>query len=166
MKSYLDKIGGDSNPEPQTEPETKTGSADYDIMKSFMRSASADTTQQYMYFNDFLLVMPNDNDIGFDGKGDQVDFIYLPGRDAGYGGRLMTIKAYDLDDDSYKEIPSYHVAGVGKNVNKRFVVIYPTDLQCDSNDAAQMAKYEELHNYVLKIKEGSEDSPLYTADSD
>lgn len=164
MKSYLDKLGGDSNAEPQTG--TAAGAEAYDIMKGFMRNASADTTQQYMYFNDFLLVMPNDGEIGFDGSGDQVDFVYLPARDAGFGGRLMSIKAYDLNDDSYRNIPSYHIAGVGPNVNKRFVVIYPTDLQCDSNDAAQMEKYKQLHEYVLKINEGSGDSPLQTADSD
>ena len=170
MKEYLDKLGKDSDPEPQPQPEPKTepetGTGDYDIMKSFMRNASADTREQYMYFNDFLLIMPNDSEIGFQGEGDHVDFMYLPGRDAGYGGNLMTIKAYDLNDDSYKNLPSYHVAGIGPNVNKRFVVIYPTDLQCDPNDSAQVAKYKELHDYVMKINEGSTDGPFYLPDSD
>ena len=67
-----------------------------------------------------------------------------------------------MNDDSYKNLPNYHVAGVGQNVNKRFIAIYPTDLQFGPNSKA---KYDELHNIVYKIQEGSADSPLQTADS-
>ena len=71
----------------------------------------------------------------------------------------------DLNDESYKNLPSYHVAGTNYNVSKRYVAIYPSDLQCDPNDSAQVAKYEELKNYVLRIQEGSDDSPLAMPDS-
>lgn len=160
MAQYLSKLkGGDSNPEPQTEPQT---SSDYDVMKSFMRNASADGKEQYMYFNDFLLVLPNDSDIGFEGKGDSVDILCIPAKNEGYAGKLVTIRAYDMNDDSYKNLPNYHVAGVGQNVHKRFIAIYPTDLQFGPNSKA---KYDELHDIVYRIQEGSADSPLQTADS-
>jgi len=160
MAQYLSRIkGGDSNPEPQTEPQTGGG---YDVMKSFMRNASADGKEQYMYFNDFLLVLPNDSDIGFEGKGDSVDILCIPAKNEGYAGKLVTIRAYDMNDDSYKNLPNYHVAGVGQNVHKRFIAIYPTDLQFGPNSKA---KYDELHDIVYKIQEGSPDSPLQTADS-
>lgn len=166
MKDYINKIGGgkDSDPEPVPD-DTKTGSDDFDIMKGFVRNASADTTQQEMYFNQFLLILPNDDDIGFKGEGDHVDFIYIPGQNSGYGGRLVTIKAYDIGDDSYKNLPNYHVAGTNYNVGKTYVAIYPSDLQCDPNDSAQTAKYEELKDYVFRIREGSADSPLAMPDS-
>ncbi len=160
MAQYLSKLqGGDSNPEPQTSPQS---SGDYDVMKSFMRNASADGKEQYMYFNDFLLVLPNDSDIGFEGKGDSVDILCIPAKNEGYAGKLVTIRAYDMNDDSYKNLPNYHVAGVGQNVHKRFIAIYPTDLQFGPNSKA---KYDELHNIVYKIQEGAADSPLQTADS-
>jgi len=160
MAQYLSRIkGGDSNPEPQTEPQT---GGDYDVMKSFMRNASSDGKEQYMYFNDFLLVLPNDSDIGFEGKGDSVDILCIPAKNEGYAGKLVTIRAYDMNDDSYKNLPNYHVAGVGQNVHKRFIAIYPTDLQFGPNSKA---KYDELHDIVYKIQEGSPDSPLQTADS-
>ena len=92
--------------------------------------------------------------------------IYTPAADAGYGGRIVTIKAYDMDDDSYKNIPSYQVAGVGRNVNKRFIAIYPSDVQYDPNDATQAAEYKELYDHTRKISEGAANSPFYTQDSD
>lgn len=153
--------------EESSEETSSAAEDDYDIMKSFVRSASQDSghTQQYMYFNGFLLIMPNDNDIGFTGKGDHVDFFYIPGENAGFGGKLVTIKAYDPSDDSYKNLPSYQVAGDGTTVNKKFVAIFPTDLQCDPNDQTQMTKYKELSDYVHGIKEGNYDGPFVLPDS-
>ena len=93
--------------------------------------------------------------------------IYLwAAQQEGYGGKLVTIRAYDLNDNSYGQLPSYHVAGVGKNAGVRFIAEYPTDVQWNPNDATQDADYRDLQAYLQKIGEGAVNSPLQTADSD
>ncbi len=165
MKSYLDKIGGgggtgqDSNPEPQT-----TG--DYDMRKGMAMEASSDTKAVYFYFNDFMITMPNKKYLGHLEEKDSVTFFHTGADTDGFGGRLVTLRAYDLNDKSYENIPNYHVAGVCRNANVRIVAIYPSDLQCDPNNSTQKAEYQELYDYVQKIGEGAANSPLQFADSD
>ena len=167
MKDYLDKLskggGGGSDPEPQPAPKT-TGEA-YDIEKNFWRNTNADGDIQYLYFNDFMLTLPNADDITYEAHGDSVDIIFVPGKNAGYGGKLVTIRAYDPDDKSYESLPSYHVAGTGANTGKRFVAIYPTDLQCSTEYESVVIRYKDLKDYLFKIGEGAVNSPLQTSDS-
>ena len=182
LKEYLDQINGGSGGQSAGGSRTDSGgtsggstggtnggsasSGDYDITKGSMRNASEDGSIQYLYFNDFMITLPNKSYIGYDNDKDSVTFYYLPGRDSGYGGRLVTIKAYDLDDNSYETLPSYHIAGTGKNVGKRFIAIFPTDAQWDTNDQTQTEEYQDLSTYLHKIGEGAVNSPLQTADSD
>lgn len=147
-------------------PGTVSSSGDYDIMDGFMKNASADGSAAYMYFNDFLLIMPNNDKYTMIDNKDEVSFYLYSAQQDGYDGKLVTIKAYDLDDDSYEQLPSYSVGGVGKNVGKRFVAIFPTDAPWNTNDAQQTADYKELSDYLHKIGEGAVNSPLQTADSD
>lgn len=168
LKSYIDRLAeemGDAG----TSGGTGSGAAssDYDITKGMMQQASDDGSIEYMYFNDFMLIMPNDSRWGWEQTDkDTVTFFLFAAKQEGYGGHLVTIKAYDLDDNSYESLPSYHVAGVGKNVNKRFIAIYPTDVQWNGQDAQQDADYRDLSSYLQKIGEGAVNSPLQTADSD
>lgn len=143
-----------------------SSSAAYDIEKGGAKQASSDGSIVYIYFNDFMMIMPNNDKYGYEASGDSVTFFLVGARQDGFDGRLVTIKAYDMDDESYKEIPSYHVAGVGKNVSKRFIAIYPTDVQWNHEDAQQEADYKDLQTYLQKIGEGAVNSPLKTADSD
>ena len=137
----------------------------YDIMEGW--EVVQDGSAMYLYGNDFLLIMPNTDDWEYrQESGDSFAIYMTEPRTEGYGGHLVTIKAYDLDDDSYLSLPSYSVAGVGKNVNKRFVAIFPTDVQFDSSNSAQSARYHELLDYVQKIGEGAVNSPFQTSDSD
>lgn len=165
LAEYLDKTGG-GNDGRDSDPEPQTSTGDYDIEKGGMKQASDDGSIVYIYFNDFMMIMPNNDKYSYVAEGDSVTFYLWAAQQEGYGGRLVTIKAYDMDDDSYKNIPSYHVAGVGKNVNKRFIAIYPTDVQWNHDDAAQEADYKDLQTYLQKIGEGAVNSPLKTADSD
>lgn len=141
------------------------GSSDYDVSKGFEKKEWQD--MQILYFNDFMMTMPGNDKWGFDMNGNSVAFYLFSAQQEGYGGRLVTIKAYDIDDMSYEELPMpYHVAGVGKNVNKRFIAIYPSDVQYNFNDAEQSADYKELYDYLQKIGEGAVNSPLQTSDGD
>ena len=165
MKSYLDKIGGGGDSDPEPQPAPKTGGGAYDITDNFAKITNADGDIQYLYFNDFMLILPNADDITYEAKGDSVDIIFVPGKNAGYGGKLVTIRAYDANDDSYKNLPNYHVGGVGPNTGKRFVAIYPSDLQVSPEFESVVIRYNELKDYLYKIGEGSVNSPLQTADS-
>ena len=143
------------------------GASDYDVSKGFTKSANTDGSIEYLYFNDFMLTMPGNEKWSFEMNGNAVTFYLFSAQQEGYGGRLVTIKAYDMDDKSYEQMPMpFQVAGVGKNVNKRFVAIYPSDVQYNFNDATQKADYEDLYNYLKKIGEGAVNSPLQTSDSD
>jgi|GEM_PF-1653148 len=142
-----------------------SGSSDYDVSKGFEKQEWQD--QQILYFNDFMMTMPDNDKWAFDMDGNAVTFYLFSAQQEGYGGRLVTIKGYDIDDKSYEELPMpYHVAGVGKNVNKRFIAIYPSDVQYNFNDKTQSADYMELFEYLQKIGEGAVNSPLQTSDSD
>ena len=135
-------------------------------MTNFSRSTNSGGDIQYLYFNDFMLTLPNADDITYEAHGDSVDIIFVPGKNAGYGGKLVTIMAYDPDDKSYESKPDYHVAGTGRNSGKRFVAVYPTDQQVSPEFESVVIRYNELKDYLYKIGEGAVNSPLQTADSD
>lgn len=148
-------------------PSGGSGASDgYDVSEGFEKVALGDGIE-YLYFNDFMLVMPDNEKYSFDMEGDSVTFYLFSAQQEGYGGRLVTIKAFDLDDTSYEDYPmEVHVAGVGQNVNKRFVAIYPSDLQYNPQDSQQAADYKDLFDHLHKIGEGAVNSPLQTSNSD
>ena len=148
-------------------PSSSSGASDsYDVSEGFETVAPGDGID-YLYFNDFMLVMPDNEKYSFDMEGDSVTFYLFSAQQEGYGGRLVTIKAFDLDDTSYEEYPmEVHVAGVGQNVNKKFVAIYPSDLQYNPQDSQQAADYKDLFDHLHKIGEGAVNSPLQTSNSD
>ena len=117
-----------------------------------------------MYFNDFLLTMPNNDKWSMEDGKDYVTIYLWSAQQEGYGGKLVTIRAYDLNDNSYEQLPSYHVAGVGKNAGVRFIAEYPTDVQWNPNDATQDADFRDRRSYREKRGEGAGNGPLQTAD--
>lgn len=138
---------------------------DFDILAGSEIKEDGDIV--YLYGNDFLLTMPNTVVWDIDQTSNDAFSIFLTdARESDYGGELVTIKAYDIDDTSYEELPAYHIAGVGQNVNKRFIAIYPTDVRWDPSDSEQEAAYRDLSGYLDGIEEGAADSPFQTADSD
>ena len=144
---------------------TTQASGVYDIKKGMETKTSSDGSIAYLYFNDFMIVMPNNDKYSFDASGDSVTFYLWAAQQEGYGGELVTIKAYDINDDSYKNLPSYSDAGIGQNVNKRFIAIFPTDAPWNTNDATQTADYKDLSEYLHKIGAGAVNSPMVTSDS-
>ena len=149
-----------------TEPAPTTEAAgDYDIAEGMELVESG--SELLLYGNDFLLIMPNNDKWGYEQTSTDCLQIYLKAaRDDGFGGNLVSIMAFDPEDTTYEEFPSYSIAGTGQNVNKTFIALFPTDVQFNPEDADQQADYEELYNHVQKIAEGMADSPFQTADSD
>ncbi|MBQ9059311.1 MAG: hypothetical protein IJ125_09025 [Atopobiaceae bacterium] len=141
-----------------------SSSADYDVSAGFEKQSW--NGLEVLYFNDFMMTMPEGDKWSFEMDGNAVTFYLFSAQQEGYGGRLVTIRAFDMDDHSFENFPmEYHVAGVGQNVNKRFVAIYPSDVQWNHNDATQEADYKDLSDYLHKIGEGAVNSPLQTSDS-
>ena len=171
LKTYIDGLL-ESAVGPKEGKQDTTGSADpfagskdYDVSKGFQKQDYQD--MEILYFNDFMITMPDNEKWSFEMNGNSVTFYLFSAQQEGYGGRLVTIVAYDIDDHSYEQLPvPYQVAGVGKNVNKRFIAVYPSDVQFNHADAAQEADYRDLYDYLKKIGEGAVNSPLQTADSD
>ena len=168
--------GGQETTEPTEEPkveetttegQTTTSTSNYNIMEGFEEKANDDGSIKYLYFNDFMIVMPGNDKWGYEAAPDNqsVTFYLKSARDSNMGGNLVTIRAYDINDNSYEGLPSYSVAGVGGTTNMRFVAQFPTDVQWDGSDAQQDADYRDLSDYVHKIGEGAVNSPVATADS-
>ncbi len=149
-----------------TETTTETGEADgYDIMEGFKLQENG--SELLLYGNDFLLIMPNDDEWGYEQTSpSNLEIYYKEAREDGFGGHLVTIMAFDPEDESYVDFPDYAVAGTGKNVNKKFIALFPTDVQFNPEDSEQEEEYMELYNHVKKISEGMANSPFQTADSD
>ena len=129
--------GGDeeTTTEPAETPTTEATEAtteavdDYDIM------ANSELEDGLLYGNDFLLVMPDDDTWGYEQTSKTSVEIYLKSaREDGYGGNLVTIMAFDPEDTSYEDFPDYSIAGYGKNVDKRFIALFPTDVQFNPED--------------------------------
>ena len=184
VMTLLAGCGGGSSTqetEPQEEPKTEesapavaeeTGTetpaaGSYDIMDGFEKKTNDDGSVEYLYFNDFMLVMPGNEKWSYEASPDKqsVTFYLYSAQQEGYGGRLVTIRAYDIDDSSYETLPSYSVAGVGGKTNKRFIAEFPTDVQWNGQDSTQDADYRDLSGYLHKIGEGAVNSPLATSDS-
>lgn len=88
-----------------------------------------------------------------------VGIYYEPAYESGIGGHLVTIKAFDWGDNSYEDFPNYTVAGVSEN--KKYIAIFPTDVQYDSS---QEAGYRKIYEHVKRIdnnKEGATDNPFF-----
>ena len=162
-----DKSIGETTEETTAEATETTAEAvsDFDILEG--EQLVENGSELLLYGNDFMLIMPNNDNWGYkkDTAG-TLDIYLKAARDSGYEGNLVTIMAFDPEDTSYEEFPDYSVAGKGQNVDKTFVALFPTDVQYDPQDEQQQADYDELYTHVKKIAEGAADSPFQTKDSD
>lgn len=78
--------------------------------------------------------------------------------EAGHGGKLVTILAYDIGDDSYDVIPEYNI--IGEKNGKVYIAAYPTDVQFDESDKKSYGDYMAVFEEVSKLKADTEDCPL------
>lgn len=87
-------------------------------------------------------------------------FIYTPAKEADYGGQFLSIRAFPWSDNSYADFPSWKIAGLSSD--KKYVAIFPTDLQFDPNDSTQVQEYHLLSDTVNLIDQNSEtgDNPF------
>lgn len=137
-----------------TEP-TEEASDEYYIADGI--TVEEENDMAVLYANGFHLTMPNTGTWTYDAETtDSLRIYYMDADSAGFGGTLVTIMAFDLDDNSYEDFPDYVVAGENKELGKRFIALFPTDVQYDPEDETQAAEYTELLNHVQTI--GSSDA--------
>lgn len=77
--------------------------------------------------------------------------------DAGIGGHIMSIQAFDPEDESYDIIPN---KVIGEKEGKKIVVTYASDVQYNINDNAQSDDYMTVRREAETIKEGGAEGPL------
>ena len=78
--------------------------------------------------------------------------------EANRGGKLVTILAYDVGDESYDVLPEYSV--IGKSGDKVYIASYPTDMQYDSSNKKAVANYLAVFDEVSRLIEDASDCPL------
>ena len=76
-------------------------------------------------------------------------FSYSTALEAGYGGKVFTIKAYDWGDNAYEDIPASFIAGLSDD--KKYVVCLATDLQYDGGSSLQREQYAEMRSYAESL---------------
>lgn len=82
-----------------------------------------------------------------------IAFGYATAIEAGYGGRVFTLRAYDWGDNSYADIPASFVMGLSEN--KKYVGYLATDLQYDSGSSLQSEQYAELRSFAESLDTNS-----------
>lgn len=91
-----------------------------------------------------------------------ISIYYTPAKEKGFGGHVVTIQAYDWGDNEYEEDPAWSLAGM--NNEKKFVALYPTDVQYDPNDPVQSEEYGRLLKVVQRMncedEELAKDNPF------
>lgn len=102
----------------------------------------------------FTIYLPEDADWSYEViNKNTVSLYYEPARKSGNGGLLVSIEAYDWGDNSYENLPSYTIAGVSEK--KKYIAIFPTDVQFDSKQAAG---YNTMFKYVQRIDYNGKDA--------
>lgn len=135
---------------PATEPPSTDGA--YNIAENigvFNSEGQARLESKY-----FTLYLPADGEWIYQVEDNStVSIYYGPAYDSGAGGHLVTIKAFDWGDNGYEDYPAYTVAGVSED--KKYIAIFPTDVQYDSS---QVAGYRRMYEYVQRINDNEENA--------
>lgn len=136
---------------------TAAASGEYDIARNI--GVGYDKTE-FLYSDYFVLNMPDfpsDWDYEVLSK-TAFQIVHYPSRDAGYGGNVVSIMAYDKDDDSYNILPHYTVAGESKD--KIYIACFPTDVQFSRETEKG---WRQLSEFMQQIDVDDADNPFSCA---
>lgn len=104
----------------------------------------------FLETDDFTLRLPGDISWAYEViDSDTISIYHTQARVDGYGGHVVSIKAYDWGVNDYEEFPSWSVAGL--NEEKKFIAIFPTDVQVNPEDSVQTREYNRLMDAVNRI---------------
>lgn len=136
---------------------TAAASGEYDIARNI--GVGYDKTE-FLYSDHFVLNMPDfpsDWDYEVLSK-TAFQIVHYPSRDAGCGGNVVSIMAYDKDDDSYNILPHYTVAGESKD--KIYIACFPTDVQFSRETEKG---WRQLSEFMQQIDVDDADNPFSCA---
>ena len=131
--------------------------AAYDIARNI--GVGYDKTE-FLYSDYFVLNMPDfpsDWDYEVLSK-TAFQIVHYPSRDAGCGGNVVSIMAYDKDDDSYEILPHYTVAGESRD--KIYIACFPTDVQFSRETEKG---WRQLSEFMQHIDVDDADNPFSCA---
>lgn len=136
---------------------TAATSGEYDIARNI--GVGYDKTE-FLYSDHFVLNMPDfpsDWDYEVLSK-TAFQIVHYPSRDAGCGGNVVSIMAYDKDDDSYEILPHYTVAGESRD--KIYIACFPTDVQYSRETEKG---WRQLSEFMQQIDVDDADNPFSCA---
>lgn len=111
--------------------------------------------EKVLYSEHFRMKIPADleeYELGVDQpEYSELEFYYVPAKLDGYDGTLFTLKAYDIDDDSYKELENDYVE-VGTGEKKRYIVYYPLE---ETYGAEHSKRYHDFAEFFEGLKPDS-----------
>lgn len=158
--------GSKSDPEKEPAPDIQTedqdatdeASDDYDIAANLKLMGDPEGVK-IVDTDHFTLTLPLGGswDYDYDSK-TSITFYNIAGREAGCGGRLFSLVAFEPDDTSYENLPHFSV--VGEAGGKVYVAEYPSDVQADIEVEEHMEQYQTVYAEVSKIESKAADSPL------
>ena len=157
---YWARLGEDFSGKLDTDralSETAAASGEYDIARNI--GVGYDKTE-FLYSDHFVLNMPDfpsDWDYEVLSK-TAFQIVHYPSRDAGCGGNVVSIMAYDKDDDSYNILPHYTVAGESKD--KVYIACFPTDVQFSPETEKG---WRQLSEFFQQIDVNDPDNPFSCA---
>ncbi len=73
--------------------------------------------------------------------GNAVTFVNTENEDAGYGGTLVTIARYTMDED-ISFLPNYQIIATDSDYD--YIAVFPTDVQYDTIDAERSSLYSAM----------------------
>ena len=104
----------------------------------------------------FYMMIPNNLNWGYQQTSkDSFEIYHKPSRQAGFGGGVVSITAYDPDDTDYEMLPSYKVCGI--TMDKVYVAAFPTDVQFDPQNEESAAEYRKLLDWAYTLDDESMD---------
>lgn len=159
IKVTRDDVGGGSSGKDSAadKPVQEEPSGGYNIAENIYLHVSQGFA--FVISDYFTLGLPADADWDWEVINETtIKFFYPPAKEAGYGGSFVTIRAYDWGDNSYEDIPSYNIAGLSDT--KKYIAIFPTDVQYDVSDTGQMSEYQRLLEFAYRIDNGNSDNPF------
>lgn len=133
----------------------------YSIARGITTRASQGAS--FLETDEFSLYLPGDISWEYEViDNTAIAIYYTPAKEDEYGGHVVTIRAYDWGENDYEEFPAWSIAGM--NDEKKFVAIYPTDVQFDPNDSVQASEYERLMKVAERMncqdEELAKDNPF------
>ena len=129
----------------------------FDITSGLKLTKNEETGAATLETDYFTLTLSNADTWTYEADGTKSITIYSNKSRDNFGGRLMSVVAFDPDDVSYEPTP-YKV--IGEVSGKKIVATYASDVQYDPENEAAKNEYLTVFEETQTIQEGGKEGPL------